>query len=529
MSNSQNPSDRQDAAADRPAEVAPDRAAEEVHGSTVGASHDDVLARIPDLADDTPAERPHPRRRQRSGRHHRPRTTGSPVGLLAGGALLLLVILVVPLMWKNKASRSSESAEPGAWEMQPPAPGAPLAPAWGGADSSLAGHPSATAGNWPAGTTAPTTVQPESVAPDAWSRSPGVPNWAAPPVTEGAGSPGLPTAGGAAPWPNTTAAAGWSDQPSTGPAASAAATGSPAAAGWKSTDYAGQPNWAPQPAATQPAYGARVPAQVPPLGSGQRPVSPAVGDASGGASPYTGSYRPSQPTGPYANAYRTPQDIGAAQPAAPSIPQPNWGDSSARSQTRANTPAGAVPYGTAGTYDARSGENYGVAGAGAPRPRDPVSVAQRPSFSQPAVPSYNPRTLAATGYYAGPAEPAGGIPAYQGAYPAASPAVAPATGGSGYPPAGYGAAPPPAGGYSATPYATPPAARSGYAGTAYPATPPAATDVSSGYGAAGSVPSSRFDAAATAAPGQPGVARLNGVIEKPNYSASHDLARPSFY
>jgi len=149
-----------------------------------------VLARVPTLGSaEAEAEREIPAPRGEG------RVLSSPLSfkILLGAGAVLVVAAVVPLLFGNMFSSDSSSSgeKPSAWQPEPPAPGADVAPKWDGPT----GRPS----NWPAGPNLPNLPTAERPADLAWDGQ-----------ADGAGSAGL------------SYRAAWNEQPQQSPAGSQA-------------------------------------------------------------------------------------------------------------------------------------------------------------------------------------------------------------------------------------------------------------------------------------------------------------------
>ena len=216
-------------------------------GPHLGQPH--VLARVPELRS-AEAER----ERETSASPGEGRLLSSPLSfkiLMAAGAVLVLAAVVPLLFGKMFTSGSSSSENPSAWQPEPPAPGADVAPTWD--------RPTGGPSNWQAGPNGSNLPVAETPTGPAWNGQGDV-----------AGGAGLPYRAAwndqpqGSPVGNQDPSAAWNDQPQGSPVGnqdpSAAWNEPPQDPSWQVPEY-GQPGQT-RPAGSPWADSTRSPAGI---------------------------------------------------------------------------------------------------------------------------------------------------------------------------------------------------------------------------------------------------------------------------
>ena len=441
------------------------------------ASHSpQVLAQIPDM-DSAESEMidqaPLPRQ---DGRILSSRMS---VVILAGGALLLVLLAVLPfLSGSEETSDPASKQESSAWQQDGPAPSASVAPVWGGAPGEAA--------NWQGEPGAGGFPRPDASGVSAWNDNSQPTNW---------GNPSE-----ARPWGDQSrshARGGPSDVPTwPGPLDAQARSGQPdvSVGGNQSHQAAwnGQPNQAP--------------------GTTQQPTTSWNSDAQ----------TPSWQSQPYRTAGQAQTQV-----ASPTYPSQSV---SAAVEPRQFSPATepgptlgpSVPY-TPAPYEA----GY-QAGRPAPAYSDSYHQPQAGTNRSMAIRDYPPADT--SGYQADyqHSHQAGYRQDQRAMYRTADARVDFRSGNQANHRTSYQTTDPVAGypttGYQRTGYPTSGHPTAGYPTSGYPTSGYPTTDASGG---ASLTP--RYDAGASRQPAEPGVARFRGGIEKPTGESIYDRNRPSIY
>lgn len=481
-----------------------------------------VLARMPDLgAAETERESQLPSL-ERDGRLLSSRIS---VAVLMGGVAVLLLVALVPFVFfgKNKAPSPDGSAS---WQ-QPPAPNAPEAPAWGptapnavSQAPNMGGTPAYPQSNppanpaWNSNSPAP-PMTPSTTPPMGWNAEvaarPTTPAWRSDaqqtPAPWGTSGDTVPHVEQSAPNPWATAPTApnssdpnynWNNRTSTPAVTSPDAT---AATNPQST----APSW------SNPPYGASTPAPAPYGASnpsynavGQTPDSPwntatQASAAIESPAPYASPVDANRPAGPMMPSspasFNSGYEASRAQPAYRNSYQPQ-ADTNRAPVVNGQNPADA--YGSYGQSDAGAYRSQTMPAQSSAQPYNYGTQPQyndQPNYQQPAPGAYrNDRGV--------DAQPAS--PAPYGQTPGTSYNTQPAA--SAYP-SSYQS------GYQANPQSTYPAANA----AGYP----------TGNNMPGAAAPTNYASGMPQA--EPGVARFQGVIEKPSVRTTYDRTRPSLY